>query len=381
MGESAVQDNNATIYEGTFLSLNNDSSLNNVSDGVIERFENDPYLLPHWVLGLYFGFILIGSIADVIYVLALSRCKRNGTFSLLLQLTAVDAVSPVLAMIEILTINNQTWIFSHNLCPMYNGTEILVNSLQLWIIICINFHVISLWNLFKYESKRTKNPLVSCDDESNECLVTKRESTRVISIDYRRRKVDISVVIPSILIWFFCISLSIPSYTLSSSVKVKDNYVVCALLGSYYIQMFQILLLVFRVLLPIPLLLFSLIFLILKLSKTSLKDVKQILTKDFGELRVLLIFCICLTILYLATSFQRSLIHFWQINSQGFYSDITERFNVSSLYNNHLNISNNMSLTMLHYSCNTLRCALLLYLLPKFKEVLNNRVLSCHKIV
>lgn len=316
-------------------------------------------------------------ICGSLFYLILIQTSFTGTFSIILHVTALDAVTPFLAAIEILTINNKTWIFSQNMCPIYNGAEILINCLQLWLIICINFHVISLWNLHQNESnQKTKNPLTCCQDESNECLVSRRESTRVINIDYRRRKEDISVAIPCILIWFFCLSLSIPNFTLSSTLRTKQDHVICAVVDNYYGHLIQILILVFRVILPFPLLLFSLICIILKLTKSSLTEIKNILTKDFSEIRVLLIFCICLTVLYMCTSFQRSLFHFLHISSEDFYNS-TETFKVPPLYNTQLNISNNMSLTMLHYSCNSLRAVLLFYLLPKFKDLLRKKVFVC----
>ncbi|CAG9813145.1 unnamed protein product [Phaedon cochleariae] len=362
--------------EGLLL---NESLVNNVTENFNDVAESD-YHLPQWILNFYFGFICLGCAVDLIFVSALIRSKRSGTLSLVLQISAVDAISPFIAAIEILTLNNHTWIFSHNTCLIYNGLEILINSLTLWLIICLNFHVISLWNMHKSNTaKKNTNPLTSCGDESNECLVTNREhsSNRILNIDYRKRKNDVAIVIPTILIWFFCISLSIPNFTLSSILKMKQQHTICAIIDNFYGYILQILLLVFKVLLPIPLILFSLIVSIIKLTKTSLKDIDTMLTKDFVEIRDLLIFCIALTILYLATSFQRNLFHFLHINSHSFSTNSSEIFKVPPLYNNQLSAWNNMSLTMLHYSCNMLRALLCLCMLPKFRGLIKNRIFFC----
>ncbi|CAG9860667.1 unnamed protein product [Phyllotreta striolata] len=343
-----------------------------VFENITEQYENSDYFLPNWILAVYFAFVLIGSAVDLIYVLALLRCKKDGTFAIILQLVLADALAPFLAVVEILTINNKTWIFSQNTCQLYNGSEVLINSLQLWLVICANFHVISLWNLRQNEQarKRNNNPLTSCRDESNECLVSRRE----INIDYRRRKEDVSVAIPCVLVWFFCLSLSIPNLTFSS--VIKTNNLSCVLVNNSYGYFIRILILVFRVIVPLPLLVFSLVCIVIKLTKSSLNDIKNILTKDISEMRLLLVFCVSLTVLYLCTSFQRSLFHVLHISFEDFY-DGKEYLKVTPLYHIPSNISNKMSLTMLHYSCNTLRVVLIFCLLPKFKDLLRKKVFVC----
>ncbi|KAJ8933167.1 hypothetical protein NQ314_014174 [Rhamnusium bicolor] len=170
-----------------------------------EVFGETDYFVPQWIIYSYFVFIALGSAVNLIHCLALVRCRRNGTLSLVMQLSAVDFLSPYVAVVEILTLSKQMWSFSPENCPFFSGVEILINSLALWFIICLNFHVISLWNLHKNEiENKNKNPLTSCQDESSECLVTKKENAnRTLNIDYRKRKNDISVIIPTILIWFF----------------------------------------------------------------------------------------------------------------------------------------------------------------------------------
>nr|XP_023025796.1 uncharacterized protein LOC111513809 [Leptinotarsa decemlineata] len=364
------------IDNSTFHVFLNESSVNDS-----DIFQEPGPILEDWVINLYFGFICLGCIADLFYILALMRCKRNGTLSLVLQISTIDAFTPFVAATEILTTNNKTWIFSQDLCPLYNGTEILINSLTLWLIICFNFHVISLWNMYRHDSiKKNKNPLTSCGDDSDECLVTKRENAnRVLNIDYRRRKNDVSVIIPTIMVWFFCVSLSIPNFTLSSTLRMKRKYTICAIIDNFYGHILQVLLLVFRVLLPIPLLLFSLIISAIKLTRTSLKDIDTILTSDFVKIRGLLIFCIALSILYLTTSFQRNVFHFMHINSHSFSDNTSEIFKVPPLYNNQLSTSNNISLTMLHYSCNTFRALLCFFLLPKFRDLVKSKIFVCCK--
>lgn len=293
----------------------------------------------------------------------------------------MDVFSPFIAVIEIFTLNNRTWIFVLETCPFYNGLEVLINSLTVWFIICLNFQIISLWNLHKKESKKNRrNPLTSCADESNECLVTKRESTnRILNIDYSKRKTDISVILPVILIWFFCISLSIPNFTLSSVLKIQGDHQICAIIDTYYGYILQILLLVFKVILPIPLLVFSLVILVVKLLRVSPEDINNIVTKEFLEIRGLLVYCLVLTLAYLFSSFQRNVFHILHIQSHSFSDGTANIFKVPPLYNNQLTVVFSVSLSMLHYSSSVVRAILCIYLLPNFKELVNNKVFVCWK--
>lgn len=297
-----------------------------------------------------------------------------------MQLCIVDALSPYAAIIEILAINSQTWIFPSEVCLFYNGFEILVNTSTVWFIICLNFQGISLWNLLKNQTENIgRNPLTSCEeDESDECLVTRKEN-RVVNINYRKRKRDISVIVPTILIWFFCISLSIPDFVLSSTLRIKTSQTVCAIIDSFYGYISQILLLVFRIILPIPILLFSFVLILVKLSKTSVEDIDNIITKELVEIKSLLMFCSAISILFVLASFQRNLFYALHINSHNFSDNTTEIFKLPPLYNNQLNVYHNMGLSMLHYGSNTLRVILCFLFLPKFSELVKTKVFVCCK--
>lgn len=298
-----------------------------------------------------------------------------------MQLCIVDALSPYAAVVEILAINSQSWIFSTDTCLIYNGIEILVNTLTVWFIICLNFQGVSIWNLHRNHSQnKGRNPLTSCDeDESEECLVTKKEN-RIININYNKRKNDISVIVPTIFIWFSCVSLSIPNFILSSNLKIKTTEILCTIVDSFYGHILHILLILFRVVLPIPLLLFSFILICIKLSKSLVNDIDNIITKEFVEIKSLIVYCLAISLLFILTSLQRNLFYVLHIKSHNFVGNGTEIFKLPPLYNNHLNANYNMGLSMVHYSSNTLRVILCFLFLPKIAELVKHKIFVCRRI-
>lgn len=300
-----------------------------------------------------------------------------------MQIAFADILILHVTVVEIITLNNNTWPFSANNCPLYKGSEILYNSLIIYFIIALNFHIISLWNYHKWEIQNdNKNPLTSCNntsEDSNECLVTRNESTnRIVNIDYRKRKQDISIILPTILIWCLCLSLSIPSFTLSSTLKFNEEQILCAIFDSYYGQVLQYLLLVFRVLIPVPLFLFTFIVLLLKISKSTQTHIDNVLMKKFEEIQSMLIFAVTISALFIITSFQRYLIHFLHIYLDQ-NADIKPVINykLPPLYTNYVSSVTITYLAMLHYSSGLFRAISYFYLLPKFKTLIKNKIFIC----
>lgn len=318
----------------------------------------------------------------------------SGTLSLILQLSLVDVASLYVAITEILTLNKQTWSFSSDLCPLYKGTEILINSLTLYLIVAVNFHVISLWNLHEWDiGKSSRNPLTTTttlatspsssfgahrnNDDSNECLVTKQEN-RIVTIDYRKRQNDVSVVFPIIFVWFVGLSLSIPSYTLSSTLRLDVNCTLCAIIDVYYGRVLQYLLLVFKIIVPVALLMLSLVLLVVKLCHTSKQDIETVLTKKFCEIRLLLIFGISMTVLYGFTSLPRQFLHVAHIVSYQFDDNSVDNFKMPPLFNNYMyNSASSVYCALLYYSGAVFRALLYLFVLPKFRYLVRSKIFIC----
>lgn len=301
-----------------------------------------------------------------------------------------DCVTSFVAITEVWSLKEKTWNLPLELCPIFSGTEILTNTSIIYLIISFNFHVISITNLYLYEmQKSAKNPLTSCsEDESNECLVRRSDcsttltTNRSITIDYRKRKEDVSIILPSLLLWFTSLSLSIPDYTLSSTIRTKNDVTICAILDLYYGKLLQIILLVFRVVIPLPLLTLSLLIMLWKLyqSKYSQRILENILTNKSYNVQQLIIFNVALTSCYMLTSFQRQYFYVSHTINQKFSNDTVESFKLPPLHNITYTEDVNFILSMLHYSSIVTRCLLYVFLLPKFRTMIKNKLYcNCKK--
>lgn len=305
--------------------------------------------------------------------------------TLVLQISLVDVISSFVACLEVLSVKVQSWNFPADICPVFTGTEVLVNALTLYLIIAFNFHVISIMNLHIFEMQESsKNPFTSCeDDESNECLVRKLECTtrptRNMTIDYRKRKHDISVIIPSILVWLVCLSLSIPEFTLSSTIKTKGNSTLCTIVDLYHGKLCQNLLIVFRVFIPTPLLALSLFIMLWKLyqSKFSQRILENILTKKSYNVQQILIFSIILTLTYFVTSFIRQYLYVMNVLTQKFSIDSIDSFKIPPIHNIRVSYETNTYLSVLHYSAMFVRSLLYVLFLPKFATLIKSTLLPC----
>lgn len=298
---------------------------------------------------------------------------------MILQIAAVDLLTTFVIVLELLSLQKDSWTFSTDLCPLYSGSEILLNSLTVYLLICLNFHVISVWNLYVHQiSKGNKNPLTSCDDdESNECLVKKNEtptSSRSLTIDYRRKKNDVAVIFPSLLVWFICLSLSIPEYTLSSTIKVKNiayNSTICIVIDTHYGQLLQNLLFIFRVLIPVPLIFSSFFLLLYKLYQSRITNTT--LCKNLERIKKLVLLCVVLSATYFVISLPRNILYVLHIKLQEVPGNSIDSFKSPPLYNPYVTSYQSVLLSMLHYSGVVLRTIIYMRFLPTFWKVINRK--------
>lgn len=264
------------------------------------------------------------------------------------------------------------------MCPFFLGSEVLTNTLIDYLLICFNFHVISLWNLHVFEKQKSgKNPLTTYNDESNECLVSKAENAnRNVTIDYRKRKYDVSVIFPLILVWFVGLSLSVPEFILSSTLKFNKQYVFCTIIDVYYGRLLQILLVVFRVVIPVPLFLLSGIIVAIKLCQSYRcldKDVNQVLSKKGFKIESLLLFALILFLTHISSSLQRQVLYLMHITKQTYNSGMSA-FMTPPLHNFYISHHSATYLSMLNYIASATRPFLYLFLLPKFKNLIKSKI-------
>lgn len=268
------------------------------------------------------------------------------------------------------------------MCSFFSGTEVFTNTMTSYLLICLNFHIVSLGNLHAFESqKSSKNPLTSYgDNDSDVCLVSKSENSnanRNVTIDYRRRKNDISVLLPTLLVWFVSVSLSIPKYSLSSTLKVKDEFFLCTIVDVCFEQLLQNLLVVFRVIIPVPLLILSVLILCVKLCQAKLtkeKNIDSVLNKKAYKIESLLIFTILVSIVYIVTTVQRDTLYFLHVISQKYDKESILSFMTPPFYNLFVSNHVNTYLSLLHYSGSVIRPALYIFVLPKFKFLIKSKI-------
>ncbi|XP_060527237.1 uncharacterized protein LOC132702546 isoform X2 [Cylas formicarius] len=265
-----------------------------------------------WIIYVYLAFFSVGCFTNFVQSLLLIARGRNGLMSIILQISIADILLYFVGAIEILSSYHCTWRYSTHGCVAFKGAEILGNTLVPYLIVCLNFHVISLWNLHKFEARKNcKNPLTS-GKEDDECLVAKDENNRTLTIDYRKRKNDVSVIFPLIFVWFICLSISVPYFLFSTTVNDGDK-ISCVVVENSYGTILHSLILLFSFVLPYALVFSSLVLLLFKLSKTSQKDIDNVVTKQFEEIRKLLIFCALFSIVYMFISLQSGSAFRWVI--------------------------------------------------------------------
>lgn len=299
---------------------------------------------------------------------------------MILQIAIVDLLTTFVIVLELLSLQKNAWTFPPDLCPLYSGSEILFNSLAIYLLLCLNFHVISVWNLYSHQiSKGNKNPLTSCnDDESNECLVKKNDtptSSRSLTIDYRRKKNDVAVIFPSLLVWFICLSLSIPEYTLSSTIKLKNltyNSTICVVIDTHYSQLLQNLLLIFKIIVPFPLMLSSFFLLLYKFYQS--RSASNTLSKNLEKIKRIILVCIMLTATYFTISLPRSILYVMHTRSQEAFNNTLDSFKSPPLYNIYISNYESIFVSMLHYSGVLIRTIIYIRFLPTFWVSISRKI-------
>nr|XP_022904621.1 uncharacterized protein LOC111416759 [Onthophagus taurus] len=373
---------NDTVQNGTAVDFNPILTVNGSEDGNNTVFEEK---LPIWVIFFYFGFVAFGGLLDLCLIFGLLRSKKRGIILIIIQLLFVDILTIILLVPEILLLHSETWIFPSNFCPPFLGGEILINSLSIYLIICLNFHVISIWNLHFHEASQGKNPLTSCNgDDSNECLVKKNETpttSRNLTIDYRRKKTDVSIIFPCLLIWSVCLSLSVPQYTLATTLKVKldgFNVTLCTVINTQYGDLLQHLLLSFKAIIPLGLLTLSFLLLIFKLYKSktasSLSNAKNVLSTQR-----LIILCIMLTLTCFLTFLPRNVPYVMHTLAKNKTINDVESFKIPPLHNFYISEYEAILLAMLHYSSVPLRTLVCMVFLPTLSKFFQRRIFVCFK--
>lgn len=198
------------------MSLQSDYK-NNTLLSFLDKLSVDLPLIPAWLLWTYIGVVCGGGcLSNAILAGYLSKTRKLPA-NLHLALTDI-ATLMFLAPYEIIILSEATgvWTFPDSYCPIFLGTEVLLGTATIYILVVIHFSTIS--------------------------------------------EKDTSITIPLIVVWLLSMSLSTPEFILSEISTPRPEYHICSLprKAAFLIS-------AFRVGLPVFLLISGLIFTILRL--------------------------------------------------------------------------------------------------------------------
>ncbi|XP_053693970.1 uncharacterized protein LOC128741891 [Sabethes cyaneus] len=255
--------------------------LSNAVDRVGEEFRRNDQ--PEGLaLYVYIGFVVGGGILlNLILIKGILQAKYSGALYFVLQIAILDICSLLISIWELFYIVHQRWIFESEHCTFYIGFESFTNIAIVYFIIGLNFHSISTYNLAQQMSTACDDLTSSYHDnsESNSDYMIAEENNyevateniiqkRSLTIDYRHRKTNISVLWPVMLIWFIAMSESLPLFLFSdvTSASANEGVRFCTILindrTNHYI--IQWLIIVIRIAIPTVTLLVTTVIIIFK---------------------------------------------------------------------------------------------------------------------
>ncbi|KAF7281416.1 hypothetical protein GWI33_004796 [Rhynchophorus ferrugineus] len=166
---------------------------------------------PMWSIYILLTVQLCGCLVNLIEHLTLWRYDKKGVYLILHQVSLIDILLFFVGVFETFMSLDKSWSFSNQMCMFYNSSNVFFNAIILYI-----------------------------DGSSNECLVGRPEG-RSLTIDYRKKQSDISVIFPLIFVWTICASMSLPSLLFSSTVE-KQGTMLCVIVENVYAQALHLLL-------------------------------------------------------------------------------------------------------------------------------------------
>lgn len=206
----------------------------------------------------------------------------------MLQLTICDIGSLLVAGVELVYMNHSKWMLPPELCAVYMGIESFISTATVYLIVAINFHAISTYNLaiktirreekFNEEQGRSSiyspSASLSADvtqsvlpDDDYEVAINHHQQLRSLTIDYSQRKNSISVMLPVIFIWFLSASVSIPLFVFGTVMTGERSSNICGIISfdADNTQLMQLLVMIVRIAWPTLLMVVTSICVVLKL--------------------------------------------------------------------------------------------------------------------
>ncbi|KAM3967582.1 uncharacterized protein ACR2FA_011064 [Aphomia sociella] len=218
-------------------------------------------LVPPLILAVYIACVAgAGALANCSVLAALLKSARNGLFAIIIQLALADfALIGTSIAPELWAWNARKWHFGSIGCSAYRGLNVFATTASSYLIVTIALHTLAIFKLEeKIIKRRNKRSHPDDDDEmrsSQHSLVTSSDSStppRTMHVDYRHTDTKVSVTPPSAFVWVLSASLSVPEFTLATTVNEDDNnYVLCTSVDTNHRINMQTMLAVFDLILPI----------------------------------------------------------------------------------------------------------------------------------
>lgn len=186
--------------------------------------------------------------------------------------------------------NHRHWILSPEWCSVYMGIESFTSTATIYLIIALNLHTISTYNLaiktiqreeklnddqqrhISIYSQQAPNDVVPDDNYEVAISLTQPRS---LTIDYSQRKNSISVLLPVLFIWFLAASISIPLFVFGSVLPNEQAANICGIVNfnAENNLLMKLLVLILRIIIPIMCLLLTSVCVICKLyfSKSRIR--------------------------------------------------------------------------------------------------------------
>ncbi|KAL9706340.1 hypothetical protein quinque_009858 [Culex quinquefasciatus] len=191
----------------------------------------------------YIGFVVGGGILlNLVLIKGILQAKYSGALYFVLQLAALDIFTLLVSIWELFYIAHQQWMFEPDYCTFYIGFESLTSIGIVYFIIGLNFHSISTYNLAQQIST-SNEALTDLSDTNSDYMISAEENNyevatehiiqkRSLTIDYRHRKTNISVMWPVLMIWFVALSESLPLFLFSDVISTDEDVKLCTVLIS-----------------------------------------------------------------------------------------------------------------------------------------------------
>lgn len=151
-----------------------------------------------------------------------------------------------------------------------------ISTASLYLVTAVALHTLTTLNLgAKASELRRKRNGQEEDTEirsSQHSLVANSDSStppRTMNVDYRLAATTVSVTIPTFFVWVLAASLSVPEFTLATTIRLEKDIVICTLDSSHRFNMYSMLT-VFNIFVPLFIMSTASILIIVKMkSKTN----------------------------------------------------------------------------------------------------------------